>query len=143
MTDPRTVTPTEARRLLDHAAEVSRTAHDRTRWPYVTFILGLGLVTSFGTLAMGLTTGSAFGLTYVGTLAAFFALLLFFSASIRGRSAFARSRRWIGYIAAWFVTYAAAIAVVSWVHGSVLWSGVTSGLVFAVTLGCAAYEARR
>lgn len=137
------VTPAEARRLLDHAGRISRQAHEQTRWPYVTFILALGTVTSFGTLAMGLTTGSAFGLTYVATLSAFFALIVFFAVSIRGRSAFARSRRWTVYIAAWFVTYAAAIVVVAWVHGSVLWSGVTSGAVLAVTTACAAYEARR
>lgn len=143
MTTHDDITPDEARRLLDRADTISRTAHDRTRWPYVTFILGLGLVTSFGTLAMGLTDGDAFGLTYTGTLAAFFALLLFFVVSIKGRSSFAKSRRWTSYIAAWFVAYAAAIAVVVWAHGSPLWSGVTSGLVFAVTLACAAYEARR
>ncbi len=137
------ITPDDARRLLDRADTISRTAHDRTRWPYVTFILALGLVSSFGTLAMGLTVGDAFGLAYTSTLAAFFALLLFFVVSIKGRSAFARSRRWTAYIAAWSVTYVAAIAVVAWVHGSLLWSGVTSGLVFAVTLACAAYEARR
>jgi hypothetical protein len=131
MTDQTAITSAEARELLDTAARVSRNAHDRTRWPYVTFILGLGLVTSFGALGMSLTTGSAFGLTYTGTLAAFFALLIFFMVSIRGRSAFARGRRWTIYIAAWFVTYAAAI------------SGVTSGLILAVTLACAAYEARR
>jgi hypothetical protein len=143
MNDQHTVTPDEARRLLDQADSISRAAHDRTRWPYVTFILGLGLVTSMGTLAMGLTEGNAFGLTYTATLAAFFALLLFFTVSIRGHSAFARSRRWVTYIVSWFVTYAAAIAVVAWVHGSVLWSVVTSGLVLAVTLACASYEARR
>lgn len=143
MTEQTDFTPTQARELLNRADRLSRDAHDRTRWPYITFILGLGLVTSFGTLAMGLTTGNAFGLTYTGTLAAFFALLIFFMVSIRGRAAFARGRRWTFYIATWFVTYAAAISVVAWAHGSLLWSGATSGLILAVTLACAAYEARR
>lgn len=137
------ISPSEARGLLDTADRLSRQAHERTRWPYVTFILALGTVTSFGTLGMGLTTGSAFGLTYVGTLTALFALIVFFAVTIRGRASFARSRRWTIYIASWFVTYAAAIAVVAWVHGSVLWSGITSAAVLAVTMACASYEARR
>jgi len=61
-----------------------------------------------GTLAMGLTTGSAFGLAYVGTLTVVFVLIVFFAATIQGRSAFARSRRWTAYIACWFTSYAAA-----------------------------------
>lgn len=92
---------------------------------------------------MGLTTGSAFGLAYVATLAAGFALILFFCITIRGRSSFAWSRRWSVYMAGWTVSYVASIAVVAWLHGSVLWSGVTSGLVLVVTFACAAYEARR
>lgn len=143
MDDQHSISATEARTLLDTADRLSRRAHESTRWPYVTFILALGMVTSFGTLGMGLTTGSAFGLTYVGTLAAFFALIVFFAVSIRGRAAFARSRRWTIYIASWFVTYGAAIAVVAWAHGSVWWSGITSGAILAVTMACASYEARR
>ena len=134
--------PAEAARLLHHADRIGRRAHDAVRWPYVTFITALGVATSLGTLGMGLTTGDAFAAVYVGTLVALFALVVFFMVSIRGRSAFARSRRWTVYIASWAVTYLAAIAVVGWVHGSVLWSGITSGLVLLVALVCAAREAR-
>ncbi|PZE32821.1 chemotaxis protein CheY [Curtobacterium sp. MCSS17_006] len=134
--------PAEAARLLDQADRIGRRAHDAVRWPYVTFITALGVATSLGTLGMGLTTGDAFAAVYVGTLVALFALVVFFMVSIRGRSAFARSRRWTVYIAIWAVTYLAAIAVVGWVHGSVLWSGITSGLVLLVALACAAREAR-
>ncbi|MBO9048773.1 chemotaxis protein CheY [Curtobacterium flaccumfaciens pv. flaccumfaciens] len=134
--------PAEAARLLDQADRIGRRAHDAVRWPYVTFITALGVATSLGTLGMGLTTGDAFAAVYVGTLVALFALVVFFVLSIRGRSAFARSRRWTVYIASWAVTYLAAIAVVGWVHGSVLWSGITSGLVLLVALVCAAREAR-
>ena len=134
--------PAEAVQLLERADRISRRAHDAVRWPYVTFITALGVSTALGTLGMGLTTGDAFAAVYVGTLATLFALLLFFAISIRGRSAFARSRRWTVYIASWTVTYCAAIAVVAWVHGSVLWSGVTSGAVLVVALACAAWESR-
>ncbi|MCS6555303.1 chemotaxis protein CheY [Curtobacterium flaccumfaciens] len=134
--------PAEAARLLDQADRIGRRAHDAVRWPYVTFITALGVATSLGTLGMGLTTGDAFAAVYVGTLVALFALVVFFMVSIRGRSAFARCRRWTVYIASWAVTYLAAIAVVGWVHGSVLWSGITSGLVLLVALVCAAREAR-
>ncbi|MCS6549337.1 chemotaxis protein CheY [Curtobacterium flaccumfaciens pv. flaccumfaciens] len=134
--------PAEAARLLDQADRIGRRAHDAVRWPYVTFITALGVATSLGTLGMGLTTGDAFAAVYVGTLVGLFALVVFFMVSIRGRSAFARSRRWTVYIASWAVTYLAAIAVVGWVHGSVLWSGITSGLVLLVALVCAAREAR-
>lgn len=143
MSETHEVTPTEARRLLQQADQLSRSAHEAVRWPYITFILALGMATSFGTFAMGLTTGNAFGLAYFGTLAAGFALIMFFCISIQGRSAFAWSRRWMLYMAGWTVTYLAAIAVVVWVHDSVLWSGITSGLVLAVTLTSAAVEARR
>ncbi|SDO26985.1 hypothetical protein SAMN04487848_0117 [Microbacterium sp. ru370.1] len=142
MDTPSAVTAPEARLLLDLAARLSRSAHDATRWPYITFIVALGVATSMGTFAMALATGDAFGLAYVGTLAVTFALLLFFVISIQGRSAFARSRRWTAYIASWFVSYAIALSVVIWAHGSVLLAGVASGLVLAVALVCAAREAR-
>jgi 8-oxo-dGTP pyrophosphatase MutT (NUDIX family) len=50
---------------------------------------------------MAITTGTGFGVAYVGTLAVSGALIIFFMISIQGRSAFARSRRWTGYIASW------------------------------------------
>ena len=136
------ITATEARLLLDRADRLSRAAHNATRWPYITFIVELGVATSMGTFAMALATGSAFGLAYFGTLAVMFALMIFFLVSIQGRSAFSRSRRWAGYILSWFVTYAAALSVVIWAHGSVLLAGMTSGLVLVVALICAAREAR-
>ncbi|MDO9398015.1 MAG: chemotaxis protein CheY [Herbiconiux sp.] len=136
------LTGAEAQALLDRADRLSRTAHDATKGPYITFILALGVATSMGTFAMALATGSGFGLAYLGTLGVFFALLIFFMISIRGRSAFARSRRWTGYIAAWFVTYAAAIAVVVWAHGSVPAAAIASGSILVVAFVCAAREAR-
>jgi hypothetical protein len=143
MTDHSRISPTDARRLLEEADRVSRSAHDAVRWPYVTFLLALGTTTAFGTLAMALTEGSAFGLAYVGTLATVFALVVFFCVTIQGRRAFAWSRRWSVYIGAWAVTYLAAVAVVGWAHGDVLAAGTTSGLVLLVTMTCAAVEARR
>ncbi|RFA07514.1 chemotaxis protein CheY [Subtercola boreus] len=137
-----TMTATEAQRLLDKADRLSRSAHNATRWPYIAFILALGVATSMGTFAMALTAGDAFGLAYVGTLAVVFALLIFFMASIQGRSAFSRSRRWTGYIVSWFIAYAAALAVAIWAHGSVLLAGIASGLVLVVAMICAAREAR-
>lgn len=137
-----TVTAAEARELLDRADRLSRSAHNATRWPYIAFILALGVATSMGTLAMGVSTGDAFGLAYFGTLTTTFAVLMFFMISIRGRSAFSRSRRWTLYIMSWFVTYAAALAVMIWAHGAVVPQAITSGLVLAVAVGCAAREAR-
>ena len=137
-----TLTPSEAQLLLDRAQRVSRSAHNATRWPYITFILALGVATSMGTFAMALATGGAFGLAYTGTLAVMFALIIFFMISIQGRAAFARSRRWTGYIASWFLAYAAALSVVIWAHGSVLLAGMASGLVLVVAFACAAREAR-
>ncbi|MGN7191260.1 MULTISPECIES: chemotaxis protein CheY [unclassified Curtobacterium] len=136
------IQPAEARALLAQADRIARRAHDGVRWPYVAFIVALGAATSLGTFAMGLSEGRAFAAAYVGTIAVVLALVLWFTAAIRGRSAFARGRRWTGYIAAWTVTYGASIAVVAWVHGSVLWSAVTSGAVLVVTLACAARESR-
>ncbi len=133
---------TEARTLLTQADRLARRAHDAVRWPYVTCIVALGATTALGTFAMGLSTGRAFGAAYFGTIAVVVAVVLWFTISIRGRSAFARGRRWTAYIAAWAVAYCAAIAVVAWVHGSVLWSGVTSGAVLVVALACAAWESR-
>ncbi|ROQ36523.1 hypothetical protein EDF46_3065 [Frondihabitans sp. PhB188] len=143
MTDRTDITPAAARRLLSHADSLSRRTHDAVRWPYIAFLLGLGSTTSFGTAAMTLTEGRAFGLVYVGTLAATFALLLFFLVTTQGRRAFAWSRRWTVYMACWSTAYAGAIAAVALAHGSVAWAGTTSGLVLLVTLVCAAVEARR
>jgi len=95
-----------------------------------------------GTFAMALTTGSGFGLAYTGTLVVMFALIIFFMISIQGRAAFARSPRWSAYIASWFVTYAGALAVVIWAHGSVVLAAIASGLILVVSLICAAREAR-
>jgi hypothetical protein len=136
------ITATEARMLLDRADRLSRDAHNATRWPYITFILALGVATSMGTFAMALATDRAFGLAYFGTLTVAFVLIIFFMVSIRGRSAFARSRRWSVYIASWFVSYAVALSVVIWAHGSVVLAGVASGLILAVAIVCAAREAR-
>lgn len=136
-------TPTAARRMLADADRISSRAHDAVRWPYVTFLLALGLSTSLGTLGMAVTTGDAFGLTYVGTLAAVFASLIFFLITAQGRLAFAWSRRWTGYVAAWLATYVGAIAVVSFAHGSVSLASVASGAILAVTFTAAAIEARR
>jgi hypothetical protein len=137
-----TTTAAEAQLLLDRADRLSRSAHNATRWPYITFILALGVASSMGTFAMALATGNAFGLAYVGTLAVMFALMIFFMISIQGRSAFARSHRWTTYIASWFVTYAGALAVVIWAHGSVPLAGITSCLILIVAFICAAREAR-
>lgn len=136
------ITADVARHLLDRADRLSRAAHDATRWPYITFILALGVATSMGTFAMALTTGRGFGLAYFGTLTVMFALIIFFMASIRDRSAFSRSRRWTGYIVSWFVTYAAALGVVIWAHGSIVLAAVASGMILVVAIICAAREAR-
>jgi len=48
----------EARRLLDRADAVGRSATSAASWPAVAFLLGLGAAASMGTLAMGLTTPS-------------------------------------------------------------------------------------
>lgn len=137
-----TLTAPDAQLLLDRAERLSRSAHDATRWPYITFILSLGVATSMGTFAMAMGEGNAFGLAYVATLAVTFALILFFTISIRGRSAFARSRRWTAYIVSWFVAYAAALSVVIWAHGSLVLAAIASGLILAVAFVCAAREAR-
>lgn len=134
--------PSEARLLLDRADRLSHAAHNATRWPYISFILALGVATSMGTFAMAVATGDAFGLAYVSLLAMVFALIIFFVVSIQGRAAFARGRRWTGYIASWFVSYALALAVVIWAHGNVLLAALASGLVLVVSLSCAAREAR-
>lgn len=136
------LTPAEAQHLLDRADRVSRSAHDATRWPYITFIVALGVATAMGTFGMALASGDAFGLAYVGTLAVAFALIIFFVISIQGRAAFARSRRWTVYIVSWFVTYAAALAVVIFAHGSVVPASIASGLILVVSFLCAAREAR-
>jgi hypothetical protein len=137
-----TITAAEAQLLLNRADRLSHSAHNATRWPYITFILALGVATSMGTFAMATATGDAFGLAYFGTLTVMFALMIFFMVSIQGRSAFSRSRRWTGYIVSWFVTYAAALSVVIWAHGSVLLAGAASGLILVVAMICAAREAR-
>ena len=137
-----THTPAEAGALLALADQLSRSAHNAMRWRYISFLLGLGVATSLGTFAMGLSTGRTFGIAYVATLAAGFALVMFFAISIHGHAAFARSRRWTIYIACWLVPYIAAIAVVAWVHDSLFWSALTSGTVLLATATCAAWEAR-
>ncbi|AMM21428.1 chemotaxis protein CheY [Frondihabitans sp. PAMC 28766] len=143
MTSNADLTPTTAQQMLDDADRISRRAHDAVRWPYVTFLLALGTSTSLGTLGMAMTVGDAFGLTYVGTLAAVFGSLIFFLLTTQGRLAFAWSRRWTIYVAAWLAAYVGAIAVVSFAHGSIVLASITSGLVFAVTFTAAALEAKR
>ncbi|WP_233201831.1 hypothetical protein [Cryobacterium sp. Y11] len=85
MENQSTISPAEARSLLNHADRLSRQAHESTRWPYITFILALGVSTTLGTLAMGLTTGSAFGMAYFGMLTVGLALIIFLYRSMDGR----------------------------------------------------------
>jgi len=135
--------PTEAQDLLDRATTLSKQSHDAVKWPYISFILALGIVTAFGSLAMTLTEGASFGLAYTATLTMLFALLMFFLATTREKRAFAWSKRWTAYIVSWAVAYTGAIAVVGFMHGSVIWAAVTSGLILLVTFFAAAIEARR
>jgi hypothetical protein len=137
------LTPQEAQKLLDSAEQLSAQTHEATKWPYVAFLLGLGAVTSFGTLGMSLLDGTEFGLAYVGTLLGGFALLMFFVISTQERRGFAWSARWKTYMGAWATAYVAAIAVVGFAHGSVVWAAVTSGLVFLVTFVSAMVEVKR
>lgn len=137
------LTPQEAQKLLDSAEQLSEQTHEATKWPYVGFLLGLGAVTSFGTLGMALLEGTGFGLAYVGTLLGGFALLMFFLISTQERRGFAWSTRWKTYMGAWAAAYVAAIAVVGFAHGSVVWAAITSGLVFLVTFVSAMVEVKR
>lgn len=143
MTDTNTITPSTAAEMLQKAEQLSKQTHESTKWPYIAFLLGLGAVTSFGTLAMSLLTGSAFGLAYTGTLFASFLLLMFFLISTKEKRGFASSSRWKVYIGAWATTYVAAIAVVSFAHGSIILAALTSGLIFTATLISALVEVKR
>jgi len=137
------LTPQEAQKLLDSAEQLSTQTHEATKWPYVAFLLGLGAVTSFGTLGMSLMEGTGFGLAYAGTLLGGFALLMFFLISTQDRRGFAFSSRWKLYMGAWSAAYIAAIAVVGFAHGSVVLTAITSGLVFLVTFISAMVEVKR
>ena len=144
MTSPNsTPSPSEAQYLLAKAEKLSKQTHESIRWPYTAFILTLGIVTSGGTLAMALTEGESFGLSYVGTLSAFFALLMFFFIATKGKLAFAWSKRWTIYIAAWALAYMGGIAVVAFAHGSVPLAVIASALILAVTVTATIIEVKR
>jgi hypothetical protein len=143
MTNINNISPPDAQEMVQRAEQISKRAHDAVRWPYITFLLALGLTTSFGSLAMALTTGRAFGLAYTGTLLALFGILMFFLVTTKNKRAFVWSKRWTIYISAWAVAYMGAIAVVGFMHGSLIWAAVTSGLVLAVTFIAAIIEVRR
>lgn len=137
------LSPVAARSLLEEARRISDRAHNAVRWPYITFLLALGLTTSMGTLGMAMTEGNAFGLVYVATLAAFFASMIFFLITTQGSLAFAWSKRWAIYIGAWLVPYLFAIGVMCFAHGSLPLAALASGLVFFVTFTAAIVEAKR
>jgi len=141
MTNP--VSQIEARSLLNEASRISKKAHNAVRWPYITFLLLLGVVTSFGSFAMAMTEGSDFGLAYAITLIAFFIVMMVFLISTKGKLAFAWSKRWSIYIASWTVVYLGAIMVVAFAHGSLVLASVTSGLVLLLNTTFAIIEMKR
>lgn len=138
-----TVSQSEARNLLNEANRISKKAHDAVRWPYITFLLLLGVVTSFGSFAMAITDGAGFGLAYTLTLIAFFAIMMVFLISTKGKLAFAWSKRWTFYIAAWTIVYVGAIMVSVFAHGSLVLATIASGLVLILNTTFAIIEMKR
>lgn len=136
------LTPQEARELIARTERLGADAHRAMRLPYIAFLLAYGVATSLGTFAMALTSGRAFSAALVGMVVVAIALVTGFSIAVRDHIAFSYSRRWCGYIAAWFVPYAVAIAIVIWMPGNIALSAIASGVILLSTAACACWEAR-
>lgn len=132
----------EARLLLDRASAVGRTATATASWPAVAFLLGLGAAASMGTLAMGLTTGTAYFVSMGGLLT--WVAVLVVALVVLNRSARAGfGRRWIAYLSAFFACYVAAMLVVGFSQGTnVVGTAVMAAVLLVVSVVCAAVEVR-
>lgn len=142
MTDsPSLPTPVEARRLLADAEATGRQATAAASWPAVAVLLALGSTLSLGTLAMGLTSGSAY-------LVAMLGLMVWTAVVVAFQLAFLRShkngfgRRWGLYMGVVFAVYLVAMVVVSTSQGeAVLASSLLALALLVLSVGAATYEA--
>lgn len=143
MTDHAALAPSEARQLLVTAERLGTDVHRAMRLPYIAFLLALGVATALGAFSMNLTSGRAFSAILVGMVAVVVFLVIGFSFGVRDHLAFSYSRRWSGYIAAWFVSYAVAIATIVWLPEYDVLSTISSAVILATTAACAVWETQR
>lgn len=138
-----TLTPDEARALLDQAERTASTTRAGASWPHIAGLLGMGAASSLALPALAFVPTELTWLplvllfTWIGALFAF--------AGIFGRSVKRGfGRRWTATIAAWGVLWAIGIFGTSWWFAGQTWFLVAaSSALTIVTLAGAWAEARR
>ncbi len=133
----------EAEDLLAHAQRVKDSALAGVSWRYVVTLVALGATTSLGTLAMNLTTGTAY-ITITIAMIIWVLIIVTGSAVVgNGSATLGFGKRWGRYMLAWAIAYGIAIVcATSELKGNVLIACLASALIAAVTLVGAVREAR-
>jgi len=137
MSDPSHAQPSpeEAELFLAHAHQVSATAMAGVSWPYITVLVALGAATSLGTLAMNLTSGTAYLVSTIAMLTWVALIMSGFMLLGRRSSKLGFQKRWSRYMSAWALSYGIAIVcATSELKGNLVIACLASALIAAVTV---------
>lgn len=137
----------QAKALLDQAGQVGSSVRSGASWPAISFLLGLGAVSSMGIIAFTyarLAPGAPIALPAV--LMGVWALILmgtvFFFTRTNKRGF---GLRWAIYMGLWGALWFAGMMLPAFglFQGEVWFAGLVAALLTAWTTSCAWYEARR
>ncbi|WP_394253497.1 hypothetical protein [Arthrobacter pityocampae] len=136
----------EARALLDQANQVGASVRSGASWPAISFLLGLGALSSMGIIAFTyarLTPGVSVALpvVFMGVwLLILMSTVLFFTRS----SKHGFGTRWGVYMGLWGALWFAGMLLSGFSFQGELWfAGLVAALLTVSTTSCAWYEARR
>ena len=146
ITAPESVNAGQAKALLDQADNVGNSVRSAASWPAISFLLGLGAVSSMGIIAFTLARfapdtsavlPAVFMAVWVGILIA--TVVVFTRASKRGFGL-----RWGLYMGLWGALWLAGMLRSGFTFRGELWfAGLVAAVLTVFTTGCAWYEARR
>lgn len=139
-----TLTPDEARALLDQAERTASTTRAGASWPHIAGLLGMGAASSLALPALAFVPSKE--LIWLPLLLLFAWIgALFAFAGVFGRSVKRGfGRRWSITIATWGVLWGVSVFGVSWWFAGQTWFlVVASAALTVVTLAGAWAEARR
>jgi hypothetical protein len=136
----------QAQALLDQADQVGTSVRSGAGWPAISFLLGLGAVSSMGMIAFTyarLAPGTSVTLpaVFMGVwlIILMATVFLFTRTSKRGFG-----RRWGVYMGLWGALWFAAMLLSGFTFQGELWfAGLMAALLTISTTSCAWYEARR
>lgn len=145
-TIPGPPTAGQAKAMLEQADGLGASIRSGASWPAVTFLLGLGAVSSMGIIVLAYADQipGASAILPISVMGAWLLILiatdiLFSRTAKRGFGI-----RWVIYIGLWGALWAAGTLLSGPVFADQLWfTGLIAALLTISTTACAWYEARR